>query len=591
MKEEMRPIIRLRQPSLMIPMWCSFWTQDLLNSSGDQSPGPPQPPGPPDSPPRWPPAPSPAETRERVGLRSPSCERVPLRPSQSESQLIPIPVNDSDDYQPSQEERSRERSRSRERTYSHVQTPQVSQVQPMDTPESNEISDEEFSDMNHSSPLAEPQQSGEQRGRSRSDERSRERTSPRSSPQDLDESSAIVDPQNRVIWSFKNTSRTRRLTKKWSTTTATWFITANRRENCCWKAIEWNTRGHEAQVHWQQDERWWRASKWTWILFNYRYLIGPVLPYAILVVKTGNTTRNTVHKVGTLEGQCSTQIFMYMTNDEHWTVTPETHKCAAAAGSFCFVNHWRWRTAGYLPAGHYADVCKRSLSSWWSDQWLQHIIHKSTFLMESMVTSQTRDMLEHCITTCGKPARSRVKMRSRTRKEASAQEVRGHYKQFNEAKHPWEQSPGLITRFFYLIGLRKVRPRKLCLLDDGYLTINTDKQDNFLKSKKPDGVPRGFQDKQKEYLQTDSPVFHKTWISDELPNDSQQQDCESFSAFISKQSFLTSDNLMMWTVMLCINYHQKQVIHHTLLQDWRNLRTTWIDAPSTLVEYPWQGTV
>ena len=26
-----------------------------------------------------------------------------------------------------------------------------------------------------------------------------------------------------------------------------------------------------------------------------------------------------------------------LTNDEHWTVTPETHKYAAAAGSFCFV--------------------------------------------------------------------------------------------------------------------------------------------------------------------------------------------------------------------------------------------------------------
>ena len=26
-----------------------------------------------------------------------------------------------------------------------------------------------------------------------------------------------------------------------------------------------------------------------------------------------------------------------LTNDEHWTMTPETHKYAAAVGSFCFV--------------------------------------------------------------------------------------------------------------------------------------------------------------------------------------------------------------------------------------------------------------
>ena len=29
--------------------------------------------------------------------------------------------------------------------------------------------------------------------------------------------------------------------------------------------------------------------------------------------------------------------FYVLTNDEHWTVTPEAHKYAATAGSFCFV--------------------------------------------------------------------------------------------------------------------------------------------------------------------------------------------------------------------------------------------------------------
>ena len=70
----------------------------------------------------------------------------------------------------------------------------------MDTPEAGEISDEEVSDMNDSLPSVEPQPSAEQRGPSRRDERSRsrERTPPRSSPQDIDESSATVDSQNRV---------------------------------------------------------------------------------------------------------------------------------------------------------------------------------------------------------------------------------------------------------------------------------------------------------------------------------------------------------------------------------------------------------
>ena len=51
------------------------------------------------------------------------------------------------------------------------------------------------------------------------------------------------------------------------------------------------------------------------------------------------------------------------------------------------------------------------------------------------VDSRTRDMLERCMATCRKAAGARANMRSRARKEASAQEVRGYYKQFAEAKH------------------------------------------------------------------------------------------------------------------------------------------------------------
>ena len=78
--------------------------------------------------------------------------------------------------------------------YPHTQVPQEPQTQPLVTPEADEASDEEFSDMNPSSPSA------EQRGRSRRDERSRSRegTPPCSSSWNVDESSATVDPQNRV---------------------------------------------------------------------------------------------------------------------------------------------------------------------------------------------------------------------------------------------------------------------------------------------------------------------------------------------------------------------------------------------------------
>ena len=50
-----------------------------------------------------------------------------------------------------------------------------------------------------------------------------------------------------------------------------------------------------------------------------------------------------VQGVRTAEGQCSTQNLHVLTNDENWTVTPETHKYAAAAGSFCFVTSEKGR--------------------------------------------------------------------------------------------------------------------------------------------------------------------------------------------------------------------------------------------------------
>ena len=119
-----------------------------------------------------------------------------------------------------------------------------------------------------------------------------------------------------------------------------------------------------------------------------------------------------------------------LTNDEHWTVTPETPKYAAEAGSFCFVT---------TEKGEQLDVCnlvtmpcvQRSLC-------LDVLINDWSRTQDRVrkgVNSQTRDMLERCMATCGKAAGTRAKMRSRARREASAQEVRGNFKQFAEAKH------------------------------------------------------------------------------------------------------------------------------------------------------------
>ena len=180
-----------------------------------------------------------------------------------------------------------------------------------------------------------------------------------------------------------------------------------------------------------------------------------------------------------------------LTDDEHWTMTPETHKYAAAAGSFCFVT---------TEIKDQQDICKLTTMP---------CVQRSLCLNEVTddfgnikvevpkgVDGRTRDMLERCMATCGRAAGTRAKMRSRARKEASAPEVRGYYKQFAEAKH-LEYRSWVVNEVFDLIDMRKVKPRNY-VTGRWVLTIKTDKQGNFLRAKAR-WVLRGFQDKQKEY--------------------------------------------------------------------------------------------
>ena len=73
---------------------------------------------------------------------------------------------------------------------------------------------------------------------------------------------------------------------------------------------------------------------------------------------------------------------------------------------------------------------------------------------------------------------------------------------------------------FDLVDLRKAKPKNF-VTGRWVLTIKTDKQGNFFKAKAR-WVLRGFQDKQKDHLQTDSPASTRPGFRDELPNGSQQ---------------------------------------------------------------------
>ena len=78
------------------------------------------------------------------------------------------------------------------------------------------------------------------------------------------------------------------------------------------------------------------------------------------------------------------------------------------------------------------------------------------------------------MTASRKAAGIKVKRRSRARKGASAQEVRGHYKQLVEAKNP-ENKSWNDNEVFDLVDLRKVKPRKY-VTGRWVLTNKTDKK-------------------------------------------------------------------------------------------------------------------
>ena len=111
-------------------------------------------------------------------------------------------------------------------------------------------------------------------------------------------------------------------------------------------------------------------------------------------------------------------------------MTPEAHKYAAVAGSFCFVTTENGEQHDIYNLTFIPRV-QRPLC-------LEEVTDDSGSTRDELpngVDNQTRNMLERCMETCGKVAGARAKRKSRARKGASAQEVRRYYKQFVEAKH------------------------------------------------------------------------------------------------------------------------------------------------------------
>ena len=103
--------------------------------------------------------------------------------------------------------------------------------------------------------------------------------------------------------------------------------------------------------------------------------------------------------------------------DEHWTVSHETHKYAAAAGSFCFVTTVNGEQQDFNNLTSFPSV-QRSLCL----EEVTDVSSSTRVELPKRVDKQTSDMLERCMVTCEKAAGARAQMRSCARMEASAQE-------------------------------------------------------------------------------------------------------------------------------------------------------------------------
>ena len=93
-----------------------------------------------------------------------------------------------------------------------------------------------------------------------------------------------------------------------------------------------------------------------------------------LVMKTVCTAMNIEHKVETPKRPLYYPDLYVLANDEHWTMTPETHKYAAAVRIILLCDYRRWRSRRRMQFDPHA-VCATIFVPQWNDQRLRQ--HKN----------------------------------------------------------------------------------------------------------------------------------------------------------------------------------------------------------------------
>ena len=360
----------------------------------------------------------------------------------------------------------------------------------MVTPEADEVSDEDFSVMNPWSPATGPPRSAEQRGRSRRDERSRspEQTPPHSSSQDVDEDSATVDPQNRVS-DRSRSPQEREGSRRQDPQQQKGKTTVAEKE----PSDPPKAKKHKS-VDSDKDDEEPRNEPGS----SSNSQLVPVLPF-----NSGDEDSKYSDQYSAQSRDSERTLFhpdLYvLTNDEHWTITPwDTQICSSS----WIILFFQW--------------VKTEINKTYATWSLCRVYNNHCTSMERPTTSTTWKLkfqselmvkLKICWNDVRLPAEGQQEQEP---KWDLAHEKKHQPKKYEDTannllkQNIWSTNPGLTTRFFDLIDMRKVTPEKLC---DG--TMGAHHQDGQAKqlpqSEGQMGIKR-FQDKQKEYLQTDSPA-------------------------------------------------------------------------------------
>ena len=195
------------------------------------------------------------------------------------------------------------------------------------------------------------------------------------------------------------------------------------------------------------------------------------------------------------------------TVDDHWHELSEAQKCWANAASFatpCDIHGQSFLTEEvYTPPWVVERYGIGRPTAAFSSKTMADIVEDM-----SGITADDKALLVSCFKTMPtapdrKPLRSKPSTLDRKRKEASAVELRSYRQQFLQAKKD-EIASWLENEVYELVDMRKHKVKNY-VTGRWVLVVKKGKDGTFLKCKAR-WVLRGFQDRQKDEQQTDSPT-------------------------------------------------------------------------------------